>query len=647
MSINNPQLYNAAVAGLTGGMQERWLKSASSYVSFQAFVNTIATEIDAQIATTTPGQPQIDLLQSIIQGVFANRYPTSSTAGAYTDIATSIAALYNQLSSLLQPGGGAVVSGLIPDNSTTVVANSNTTIIQAYLTAAGAAGGGIVTLPTGKFSISSTLNVPSDVSMIGAGIGKTTLYMPAAFFTNTILQTYNTDSMAIDASGLLIAPFTAATNIVLADFTIESQVSDGRFLIGIRSSNVRGLTIHDIEVFGFPVGNCIALNSILRDGRVFNCYLHDCTTALNTYASQPQMTGIEIDNNKVNAETSRGLAIYENYIFSLQFIGAALAAYNMQTDGINPGDGTALLIHDNYIHFVGEGIDCFATDCDIHNNTLIECYIVGIKLIHGALRNQVHDNYILRPGLGGILLSQSNQVAVDTADNVVCNNVIDDVDGKSGAWATPAGIILDSGGAGPTGFILRNTIARNRIMGGTATMKYGIYQQAGTGNRFIDNEVEGFVTAYSTVSAGTATITDAKKAFVRVGMNSDQATTAGVGEVIEYATETLDTQGEFNTGTHVYTAKAPRRLRVYATATVNDAAGERYSMRIRKNGNATAQKLQCMGATPPTLFDVSDIVSVEIGDTIDIFFEQSNGNRTIVGDVTWTYLTIDEVANEG
>jgi hypothetical protein len=521
----------------------------------------------------------------------------------------------------------------------TAVANS--AALQAVLTAASASGKAIVYMPPGTYSVSTTITIPSNVTLRGAGMGKTILYMPAASFTNTTVGAYSATSMLLDCSGLLVSPYTANTKIELCDFSIESEVSDGRFLIGIRASNVQNLHIHNVEVFGLPVGNAIALNSITKRGIVRHCYIHDCTTALDTYGATPQLTGIEVDNNRVNGVNSVGLDIHDNHIEDLTFTSDALTTYGFQADGINvQGEGTGTNVHDNYVKNVGEGVDIFADEGDIHDNTLVDCYAVGVKLIHGASRNKVHDNTIIRPGLAGVQLNSSDGVG-NVEDNLVIDNQIYDVD-SAGNWAASdtAGVKTELNGS-PTYTPNNNTIARNRIFGGSATMKYAVRNESGTGNRYQDNEAEAWATAYSSVAVGSpATIINAKKALVRVGLTSVQSTAAGVEEIVEFGEEEIDTQDEFNTTTHVYTAKSPRRIRVTSTVWYVTAA-ESFQLRIRKNGTMRAESTLLSGGVG----QVQDCFTVEIGDTVDIYVLQGNGARDIgSGSQTTSYLTIEEVA---
>jgi len=133
MPTNNPMLFNAAVAGLNGS-QERWLRSniQGNYVSESQIVNQIASIIDSSI----PSFGNVDLsesarlLQSITSGVFSQR-PLISTID-YDSIASSIAALFLQMQSILQavPDGGEE-----PDDDNVMSMNFNggigTSVLQA------------------------------------------------------------------------------------------------------------------------------------------------------------------------------------------------------------------------------------------------------------------------------------------------------------------------------------------------------------------------------------------------------------------------------------------------------------------------------------------------------------------------------------
>lgn len=514
---------------------------------------------------------------------------------------------------------------------------NDTAAIQAALNAAAAAGGGVVYMPPGTYKITTTLTVSSNVKLQGAGKSLTTIYMPAANFTNTAFGVggYGATSVAIDCSGQTGSPYTPTVSITLCDFTIESEVSDGRHLYPILVRNSQVLKILDVEVFGIPAGNLITLDSVVI-GEITGCQLHDCTSS---NAGSQQLTGIETDNNRVNSVNCVSLHIHHNTIVNLQFSGAALPTPAMQTDGINTGVGSSHghIIHDNYISDVGEGIDCFSSECTIHSNELIDCYVFGLKLIHGASRNHIYGNTIMRPGQAGLYAAGASTNA--TADNYWHHNLIHDVDANGiwGASASPAGIFVDVGAAFK---VDNNTFRNNRITGGTSTMEYGIVVAEGDGNRFFDTEVEAWTTLYASDAGTNTVISNAKKTLVRASVGSLQATTSGNTVTVDYDVEQIDTQGEFDTTTNVFTATSHRRLRVYAQVLTSALSANTLS--IRKNSTTAAVSFLGVNAR---MAQVVETLTVVPGDTIDVRFTQSTGNIDISNaGPEWSFMTIEEVS---
>ena len=107
---NNPNLYNAVIAGATGANQQRWITDpvSANYSAFQAAVTALATVVDDAIAPI-PGDASVAasaLMQSIVQGVFADRFVQSDQQAAYDSIVGPIVALWTELSAALEPGTG-------------------------------------------------------------------------------------------------------------------------------------------------------------------------------------------------------------------------------------------------------------------------------------------------------------------------------------------------------------------------------------------------------------------------------------------------------------------------------------------------------------------------------------------------------------
>lgn len=294
----------------------------------------------------------------------------------------------------------------------------------AFLSLAG--GGALRLTPWKSYRLSSRLGMPSKCAMVGDGTA--TIVAKAADFNNTSLAgKYLSNSAVIDCSGEVSGSFTPSTNITLRGFKIKSEVSDGRLVDAITARNVKNLVIQDLEIFGFPVGCGVRASTLSGRSSISLNHIHDFTTALNTYGSQPQITGIELDGDRVNGVGSSGFWILANRIEDITMTGAALSTYGMQTDGINiqgsssPGaspsvNGQCSL---NFIRNVGEGIDHFGSYCTFVGNTAQDCYEFGMKLIYGSSFNDIVGGTFKDCGRAGIVIAGSNTAGVvnDTERN--------------------------------------------------------------------------------------------------------------------------------------------------------------------------------------------------------------------------------------
>lgn len=103
---NNQILYNAAIAGICGGTQERWITATvpDTYDTLQQAGAALATAIDALIPTDSDiGEDFARVLQSLTQGVMSNRYIVSVDADDYADIAAAIVACYTEIITAITP----------------------------------------------------------------------------------------------------------------------------------------------------------------------------------------------------------------------------------------------------------------------------------------------------------------------------------------------------------------------------------------------------------------------------------------------------------------------------------------------------------------------------------------------------------------
>jgi hypothetical protein len=122
--MNNPFLFNAAMAGVSGGANERWITDTDpmSYTPQVTAYVAFATAVDAAIPAGVITTQMALLLQSIVQGVVADRSITES-ADYYQSIAAAIAALYSEALNSLDPAGGPPSGGSVIHLTNTAYVN--------------------------------------------------------------------------------------------------------------------------------------------------------------------------------------------------------------------------------------------------------------------------------------------------------------------------------------------------------------------------------------------------------------------------------------------------------------------------------------------------------------------------------------------
>lgn len=94
--------------------------------------------------------------------------------------------------------------------------SDDSTAIQAALTTAGAAGGGIVYLPAGTYATTKCLNVPSNITVMGDGMGVTTIKAISGLMSGSNGGINGGYSVLGQASG-------ATGNIVIRDLTVNAN----------------------------------------------------------------------------------------------------------------------------------------------------------------------------------------------------------------------------------------------------------------------------------------------------------------------------------------------------------------------------------------------------------------------------------------
>lgn len=106
--MNNPALYNAALAGTLAGINQRWSTATdpAAYAPIVDAASAFATEVDSKIAfDPAMNVAKADILDGICNGYLEDRSLVSTTPSDYSQPASAIAAIYEEAVGSLEPDG--------------------------------------------------------------------------------------------------------------------------------------------------------------------------------------------------------------------------------------------------------------------------------------------------------------------------------------------------------------------------------------------------------------------------------------------------------------------------------------------------------------------------------------------------------------
>lgn len=398
---------------------------------------------------------------------------TSVENGAFeydgTDMTFATGGVRVSLTRFIQAGTGAVATTAQARLREEVSATDFSTLQQALNT------GKVVRLVDGvTYPVTSQLTIPSGGGIVGRG----TLTVSSTNFPAT---TKVTDSTGVPILALSV------TDITLRDFKIVVTAAANSYINPIGIRGVTRASVRGIKVTGLNAGSCVMIDSSFGV-RVIGNDFYDCE--INRTGSTAQLTGVEVDDNKIGGVVSESIMIARNRVKNLTVTAGFLTAYDYQTDGINIKVGAKhCVVIGNVIDGVGEGIDLFCEDSIISNNVVANTYLFGIKLIHGASRNTVSANKIIKPGLGGIVLAGSSSAAQNTDGNTVKNNTISGVN-NAGNWTASDTYAIGINADG-TYKATNNVVENNFTVNSTGADYNLLLTGTGTGNVCANNRSDG------------------------------------------------------------------------------------------------------------------------------------------------------------
>lgn len=238
----------------------------------------------------------------------------------------------------------------------------DTAAINLALTAAGVSGG-TVYFPSGTYLISNMLQVPSGVTILGAGKGASTIRMKSGSWSSVA------QVGSINGLGALITKGnTTATNITVQNITIDGNQTGvtaipgwtaSNLCSGIHLNNVTGLVLDHVEVIN-TIGYTVYLQSVVRF-RIEHCrILSGQTNVTQGWGAPTVQDGLHI------ADSSYG-------VIDGNFIDTGTYTTNVGDDGIALQSYAAvhdIAITNNTIRSGTAGIDLALSGSNIYNITI-------------------------------------------------------------------------------------------------------------------------------------------------------------------------------------------------------------------------------------------------------------------------------------
>lgn len=490
------------------------------------------------------------------------------------------------------------------------------------------------------YKITTALTCPGgNLTVLGPG----KLYLPSASFTNANpAAPYGSNAVGILCQSVTASPL---ENVTILGLRIEYQQTNGRIVNGIVARNIKNLNIAHNEISNFGMGAGIKVASITGNSSIDNNYVHDFTDNTGSgLAYTPQITAIEVDNDRVDAAGSDGLRIIHNRIERIRGGAAFRAAYGSQEDGINVigthSAGTVarrLVIMGNDISDTGEGIDHQGDYSVISGNTIATCTVAGIKLIHGARHNTIDANTVRDSGIWGIGIFDG-AIRGQTQYNNVMNNIIKGIDPDNlNAAFDPAAVQIN----GEDGIFTGNLIYAG------PNGKYGLRSDGGGLRNFAkDNRAVGYtVSEYiltNVVGNRFVPMVPTRARMTRA--TSGQTVSASSTAVVQYNAVTYDDRGEADATTlHGITLQNPGLLRVQAQVRVQaPASSGTYGLQVFVGASLAAEAGMTFAGTEGTIAIETTILVTGNNNPVTIKFVNGLASAvTLTANPTLTYVELE------
>lgn len=441
-------------------------------------------------------------------------------------------------------------------------------------------------------------------------------------------------------------------------------ITDGVAEAAIHPIRVNGSAVSDkpirferIEFKGIPVCNAglLSLNTIQGPYVVRDITAKDCGTALNTWTGTPQITVVEVDNDRVAGIHSEPGYIENVRAYNVLLTGAALASYGQQTDCVNIAgiasgtDRKGPTVIGIYADGVGELLDVYCSHGVFKGLRGKNIHLDAVKLIHGAQHNDIEIDAIESCGRSVVVINGSTQATTETRYNNVKIGTVKGV-GAVGSFATTT-VVLFGNDAG-TVFPRNNTVTVANVLA-DANLDYIVWDTAtdtDNGNVVEVMKVTGTpALRFSNCPPDNVRARYKQAQPCRLNVGTNQTLTSAVATTIDYDVVLSDKDSLADLATNKVRPKYPGWYRVYAQVRISGHnASEDIVMRVQLNGvNVTQKAHEYTSSGLEQCWDVSALVYIgedQVGTTAaDISIQATHtgaGSVTVLNTASMSFFEV-------
>jgi hypothetical protein len=529
--------------------------------------------------------------------------------------------------------------------SPTASAAYNTAAINALIDAASAAGGGTVFFPPGIY-LTSGLTLKANVVL--RGISERLSLIKLADNSNvpvisaSSINTVGLRDLGIDANernqssgNYQDVYFSSCNFVIIKNLRIDRNGDGTKGAVGTAAAlHLAGGSehvLHDIEVFGNDIGTGVRIQGADRF-EVVNVHVRDMLYILGADPGDDRIEGVVFNNcNNFSAINVRVRNMTGNF--------PPLGAQTKYTRGITFAACSDWLLESPYVDNADQAIDVTGSDgnvrFNINNGLVADCGAYGFKFANSARDGVITNCTANRCGFVAFIVSGPSEsgLAIKSGDLTFVNCAAYDT-GSNGVWA---GANISGFGVFTSAFDtdtprgVRFIDCRAHDRQGTATMKYGFFNQvaAHTDGRY--NEAVDCISIGHTTSAFEAM----NQGRVVVGLSAAQLIPDNTWTLVTWSTET-DSGAMYSPSDGQIFARRAGDYQIAAGVDWEANATGQRGLRLIGNGGVTIQGstvlVNASGAGKTNL-NVSWIHEMVAGDEVRVEVFQNSGVSLNISDV--------------